>query len=65
MLLRERPIDREQAPRGAGPAHDGGALEALRQSAERFHAAGDDAISRALSGNAEAFLAATRQQGGE
>ena len=40
-------------------------LESLRESGERLLAIGDDAISRALSGNSEAFLLAARQSGGE
>ena len=55
-----------------GPSHDvpatppgGTDLSAVRQAGERFLAAGDEAISRALSGNSEQFLAANRQQGGQ
>ena len=50
------------SPTGAG---NGGSLNRLRQAGADFLAAGDDAISRALSGDSEKFLAANRQQGGE
>jgi hypothetical protein len=40
-------------------------LDSLRQSGERFLAAGDEAIARALSGDSRAFLRETRQQGGQ
>ena len=57
---------------GEGPSQDVPAtvpaateLSAVRQAGERFLAAGDEAISRALSGNSEQFLAANRQQGGQ
>jgi hypothetical protein len=40
-------------------------LNNTREAAERFLAAGDDAINRALSANSEDFLAANRQAGGQ
>jgi len=41
-------------------------LNQLRSDGDRLLAAGDDAIQRALAGgNSEAFLRASRQQGGE
>jgi hypothetical protein len=41
-------------------------LQMARSEADRLLAAGDDAIQRALSGSdSEAFLRASRQQGGE
>ena len=50
-------------------SHDGGSeedrLEQIRQTANEFLAAGDEAIRRALSGDSEAFLRANRQQGGQ
>jgi hypothetical protein len=46
-----------------GPAP--GNLNAIRQAGEALLDAGDDAIDRALSGNSEEFLAASRQQGGQ
>lgn len=55
-------------PEGGGPEPapaEAGNLNEIRASADSLLSAGDDAINRALSGNSEAFLAATRQQGGE
>ena len=40
-------------------------LSLLRQVGNRFLAAGDEAISRALSSDSERFLSANRQQGGQ
>ena len=40
-------------------------LSLLRQVGDRFLAAGDEAISRALSSDSERFLSANRQQGGQ
>jgi hypothetical protein len=40
-------------------------LRNLRNNAEKLLALGDEAINRALSGNSAAFLAASRQSGGE
>lgn len=52
-----------EAPAGApGDAAD---LSALRLAGERLLEAGDEAISHALSGDSERFLAANRQQGGQ
>jgi hypothetical protein len=48
---------------GGGP--DAGALAALRQDGNDFLAAGDKAISQAMSINSEKFVSATRQQGGQ
>lgn len=68
MLFRERP--REAAPRPnrsptGGPGNPGGNLEATRRRGDNLLAAGDTAINRALSGDSQAFLAATRQHGGQ
>jgi hypothetical protein len=51
------------ASTGSAPAP--GNLNAIRQAGEALLDAGDDAIDRALSGNSEEFLAASRQQGGQ
>jgi hypothetical protein len=40
-------------------------LNAIRQSAAGMLAAADDAISRVLSGDSQAFNAAARQEGGQ
>ena len=62
MTLRERMHDQHehQAP----PAVPTGQAD-LRASAERLLAQGADAIERALSQDSTAFLAATRQEGGQ
>ncbi len=52
-------------PTGGGGDHEGG-LDHLREQANRFLAAGDEAINRALANSdSETFLRANRQQGGE
>jgi hypothetical protein len=67
MRFREWFSDRSdrpgQNPSPAGP--DDAGLNGMREECEALLAAGDEAINRALSGNSEAFLAATRQEGGE
>jgi hypothetical protein len=51
---------------GAAPAEGAGnTLDAIREAGEDFLAAGDEAISRALSKNSAAFNSANRQQGGQ
>jgi hypothetical protein len=67
METRERKREEAAGQGGGGSTGPGpqGNLESLRQAAETFLAAGDAAISKALSGNSEKFLAANRQQGGE
>ena len=65
MRLRERTNDDrvrdEQNPDDAGDAH----IRAMRLAGQNLLAAGSNAIQKALSGNSESFLAATRQQGGQ
>jgi hypothetical protein len=53
-----QPLDRTQAP--AAPT-----LNAIRQTAANMLAAADDAISRVLSGDSQAFNTAARQEGGQ
>jgi hypothetical protein len=66
MNLRERENREAERQPQAGPgAAGGGNLGDLLQAGLGFSAAGDEAIRRALSGNSEAFLAATRQEGGQ
>jgi len=48
----------------AGPSGSGN-LEDARSRGTQILAAADQAIERALSGNSEAFLDASRQQGGQ
>ena len=65
VRIKERPDDDgvKQDPPSGGT---GSLLDSLRQEAEQFLAAGDEAINRALAGSdSEAFLRAGRQQGGE
>jgi hypothetical protein len=45
--------------------NEGESLEHIRQTANEFLDAGDDAIRRALSRDSEEFLRANRQQGGQ
>jgi len=53
-------------PTGGGNGNSGGGLDEMREQANRFLAAGDEAINRALaSSNSETFLRANRQHGGE
>jgi hypothetical protein len=66
--MNERERERPERPRFAGePSGTGEAdgLEAARTRADRLLQAADDAIARALSGNSEHFLNATRQSGGQ
>jgi hypothetical protein len=64
MRLREAVRERgvREGADGSGGADD---LDAVREAGERFLTAGDEAIDRALSGDSEAFLRASRQEGGE
>jgi hypothetical protein len=67
MRLRQR-LDDEQLHRadGAGGSPSDDRLPQLRSEGDRLLAAGDEAIQRALAGsNSEAFLRASRQQGGQ
>ena len=67
MNQRERPNHEQQPPQAAGSAGGpaGANLTALRQTAAGMLAAADDAISRVLSGDSQAFNAAARQEGGQ
>jgi hypothetical protein len=67
MNQSERPYHDNQSPAGPGPAGgpDGANLNAIRQTAAGMLAAADDAISRVLSGDSQAFNAAARQEGGQ
>ena len=67
MTLRERTED-DRERQGADPSNDGQGdanLARARTAGRGLLAAGADAIQKALSGNSESFLAATRQQGGQ
>jgi hypothetical protein len=65
MESRERNNEGMPGGPGGGAADDAGDLDRRRADGERFLAAGDAAIRRALSGDSEAFLRANRQRGGE
>jgi hypothetical protein len=61
---RQRPV----RPRSGGEPSDSGAgdgLDAARTRADRLLQSADDVIARALSGDSERFLNATRQSGGQ
>ena len=63
MRQKER---QDHGPSGGGGGESEGGLDHMREQAEHFLAAGDEAISRALANSdSEAFLRANRQQGGE
>jgi hypothetical protein len=65
MRLREHDDDQRYRLPGSGD-DPGSALPNLRQEADNLLAAGDEAINRALAGgDSEAFLRASRQQGGQ
>ena len=66
MSPRERRKEHpDEAGRDPQPSHPTSNLDAVRQAGQQFLAAADEAIARALSGDSEAFLRASRQQGGE
>ena len=64
--MRERERQDNRPPSGGGGDSRGGELDHLREQANRFLAAGDEAINHALANSdSETFLRANRQQGGE
>lgn len=66
--MTERERTRPQRIRTAGPppeADDGGGPGDAAVRIGRLLGAADDAIARALSGDSERFLQATRQSGGQ
>jgi hypothetical protein len=63
--MRFRNREEEQRPAQLAENPGGGNLEQLRLAGEELLAAGADAITLTLSSDSEAFLAATRQQGGQ
>lgn len=63
--MRQKERQDNMPPEGAG-GDSGGGLDHLRDQANRFLAAGDEAINRALANSdSETFLRANRQQGGQ
>jgi hypothetical protein len=67
MNQRERPNHDIQPSEAPGPAGgpEGANLNAIRQSAAGMLATADEAISRVLSGDSQAFNTAARQEGGQ
>lgn len=67
MNQRERPANDIQTSADPGPAGGpaGANLNAIRQTAAGMLTAADDAISRVLSGDSQAFNSAARQEGGQ
>ena len=66
MRLRERTEDgRVRHDQDADDGSSDANLRSMRLAGQSLLAAGADAIQRALSGDSESFLAATRQQGGQ
>ena len=67
MRERERHNQRElkQPEQPSAPVGSGQSLNKNQTAAERFLAASDDAINRALSTNSEDFLASKTQEGGQ
>ena len=64
QLMREARAVRPPAAAG-GDAGDGSTLDEVRELADRFLRASDEAIERALSRNSHDFLHASRQEGGQ
>jgi hypothetical protein len=63
--MRQKEREDYRPPTGGG-GDAGGGLDHLRDQANRFLEAGDEAINRALANSdSEAFLRSNRQQGGE
>ena len=53
-------------PAGGGNGNSGGGLDAVREQANRFLAAGDEAINHALAqSDSRMFIRVNRQHGGE
>lgn len=65
MSERERMAPDNTLQPSSGGGNEDQNLEQIRQTANEFLAAGDEAIRRALSVDSEDFLRANRQHGGE
>jgi hypothetical protein len=65
MNERERILQNDLVQPSSEAGNGDESLEQIRQSANEFLAAGDEAIRRALSGDSEEFLRASRQRGGQ
>jgi hypothetical protein len=64
-LLERTDEDRESQAGDPSTGDSGENLGRMRLAGQGLIAAGGDAIRKALSGNSQSFLAATRQQGGQ
>ena len=66
MTALERTIHPTETPRmGGGATPTGASFPANLPANQSFWDAADEAIERVLSSDSEAFLAATRQEGGQ
>ncbi len=66
MLFRQKPRDLTVNADHGSPSAGGGAnLDATKREGDDLLAAGDEAINRALSGDSQGFINATRQRGGQ
>ena len=65
MIQRERTNHEMPRPQDGTPPGGSGNLNAARASAAAMLAAGDAAISKALSGDSEKFNQSVRQDGGQ
>ena len=64
--MKEREREDHRHPDSSDAGFGGSRIDRLREQANRFLEVGDEAINRALAhGDSEAFLRASRQQGGE
>jgi hypothetical protein len=65
MNERERSHSEISQPESAAGGASGANLDALRAAGSAMLAAADDAITRVLSGDSQAFNQAVRQEGGQ
>ena len=65
MSTRQRVNDAGPVMQAAGPSGGDGATAGLRERGERFLSAAGEAIDRALSTDANAFLRQIRQESGQ
>ncbi len=65
MNERERSHSENPLPESASGGTGGANLDALRAAGSAMLAAADDAITRVLSGDSQAFNQAVRQEGGQ
>ena len=65
MNERQRIRDNNNVQPSSENGGEGESLERIRQTANEFLSAGEEAIRRALSDDSEEFLRANRQHGGQ